>query len=477
MSDIGITQYAVYLPRYRMDRKVISNAMAWLSPAGMKGEKAVANYDEDSVTMAVTAGMDCLNDKSVESVYFATTTNPYGEGGGAEVISTALALPSNIRTVDFGNSLKAGTSALLSACESVKSGTVGTALVCAAECRVGKAGTPSEMLFGDGAAAAAVGNSDVIAALKGSYAVAYDFPDYRRLAQSNFVFSPEDTRFVREQGYAKFISEAVLGLFSKYGVTAKSFAKIAFPCLDVRQYAGIGRSLGFQPEQLQEPLLGVVGELGTASPLVALACMLDQTKAGDNLLVVGHGGGAEVLWFTATDRIRGGQTVSRALARKKPLANYEQYLAFRGMLPIENGLLGDSPATQQPLVWRERKQILALTGTKCKRCGTPQYPSQNICINMDCCAVNEMEDYVFSRKPASLFSYLADTISFTLDPPFWLAVVDFEGGGRHVFQITDCDADQLALGTPVTMMLRKKYDDRARSLMGYFWKAVPATAA
>ena len=54
---VGITSYGAYIPWYRIDRKIIYSAMGWINPATrMPGEKAVANFDEDSITMAVAAG-------------------------------------------------------------------------------------------------------------------------------------------------------------------------------------------------------------------------------------------------------------------------------------------------------------------------------------------------------------------------------------------------------------------------------------
>ncbi len=49
----GIVAYGAYIPIYRLNRESI-----WLTWGGMpvSGEKAVANFDEDSVTMAVEAG-------------------------------------------------------------------------------------------------------------------------------------------------------------------------------------------------------------------------------------------------------------------------------------------------------------------------------------------------------------------------------------------------------------------------------------
>jgi 3-hydroxy-3-methylglutaryl CoA synthase len=52
---IGICGYGAYIPRYRLNRKIISNAMGWLNGAALPGEKSVANYDEDSITMAFAA--------------------------------------------------------------------------------------------------------------------------------------------------------------------------------------------------------------------------------------------------------------------------------------------------------------------------------------------------------------------------------------------------------------------------------------
>ena len=192
MADIGISAYGIYIPRYRLSRKTISAAMGWLSPGALPGEKAVANYDEDSLTMAVAAGIDCLKgtDRAgVDGLYFASTTFPYRERESAAIIATALDLSPNIRTADFANSLKAGTGAILSAYDSVKAKGARNILVCGSDCRLGKPGSSQEMVFGDGAAALLLGSSGVIASLEGWYSASYDFPDYRRSEDDKFVRS------------------------------------------------------------------------------------------------------------------------------------------------------------------------------------------------------------------------------------------------------------------------------------------------
>ena len=53
---IGITSIGAYIPLYRLKREEIAGM--W-GTKGIGGEKAVAGYDEDSVTMAVAAARDC----------------------------------------------------------------------------------------------------------------------------------------------------------------------------------------------------------------------------------------------------------------------------------------------------------------------------------------------------------------------------------------------------------------------------------
>ena len=54
--------------------------------------------------------------------------------------------------------------------------------------------------------------------------------------------------------------------------------------------------------------------------------------------------------------------------------------------------------------------------------------------------------------------------------------MDFEGGGRYWFDLTDADLNDLKVDMPVEMSFRKKYVDEKFGIHGYFWKAVPVLA-
>ena len=109
-----IASFGAYVPLFRLSRQEMANA--WGVPA-VPGERAVANADEDSVTMAVAAGSDCLagiDPSSIDGLYFATTTAPYDEKQCAGVIAAALDLRTDINTADFTGSLRAATTCLAS---------------------------------------------------------------------------------------------------------------------------------------------------------------------------------------------------------------------------------------------------------------------------------------------------------------------------------------------------------------------------
>ena len=98
----GITAYGAYVPLHRLSRAEI--ARAWGGRAA-PGERSVASYDEDSLTMAIAAAWDCLRGVdagTVGAVYFASTTAPYREKQAAATIAAVLGLPQEVATADFG---------------------------------------------------------------------------------------------------------------------------------------------------------------------------------------------------------------------------------------------------------------------------------------------------------------------------------------------------------------------------------------
>src|SRR4030042_70066 len=109
---IGIKSYGAYIPRYRLNHNTIFSAVGFLGTFPPPGENAVANHDEDTLSMAVAAGVDCLNgmkrDK-IDGLFIRTTSQPYMLRQNSAIVATALDLQPNMRNAAFVGFTKAGT--------------------------------------------------------------------------------------------------------------------------------------------------------------------------------------------------------------------------------------------------------------------------------------------------------------------------------------------------------------------------------
>src|SRR2546430_6196105 len=133
---VGIVSYGSYVPYRRLKRSAIAQV---LGVPGGKGGRAVASFDEDSASMAVEAARDAMrgaSGTSIQALFFATTTPPYGEKLNAAIIGAAARLPLEIRAADLTGSTRAGLGALLQAADSVGGGAK-NALAVAGDSRLG----------------------------------------------------------------------------------------------------------------------------------------------------------------------------------------------------------------------------------------------------------------------------------------------------------------------------------------------------
>ena len=478
---IGIVSYGAYLPRYRLSRDSIFKSIGWLNPgsaAYARGEKAIANFDEDSITMATSAAIDCLAEfdrSKVEGLYFASTTMPYKERLNAGIITNSLNLPDTIRSSDFSGSLRAGTTALMSGLEAIESGKAKMIFITTADSRLAKMGTIAEMIFGDGAAAFLVGDDNVIAEYKGFFSYTYDFVDHYRGHMAKFDRSWEE-RWIREEAIDKFIPLVIEGLLNKYQLKISDFTKVIYPCFHSSEHKKIARKLNLDERKTEQTMMDKIGDTGTPHSLLMFISALEEAIPGDRILLVSFGNGCDALYFEITDKInelKEKRKLSYLLKRGCELDSYEKYLVFRGIVEADLGLRSEEDIwSRWSFLYRNRKAF-ALIGSRCKRCGTPQYPPQRVCVNPDCGAIDDMEDYLFSDKRGKIFNYTGDQLAANFDPPGIHGQIDFEGGGRFWLDFTDCILDDIEVGMPVKMSFRKRYYDARRDIHGYFWKAIP----
>ncbi len=460
---VGIESIGVWLPVYRLSRKEVFESVGWIGRNFAPGERAVANFDEDAITMAVNAAMQCDYSK-VDAVFFASTTMPYSERQNAAVIASALDLPSHVLTSDFSGSTKAVSSAIIAALNLIKAGKAKKVLVCASDCRIGKVGGYAEIAYGDAAAAVVIGEPE-LASIDDYYSLSFDFMDCWRIDQDKFERFWED-RWVKDEGYKRFIPEAIYKLLTRLGIKTEDISAVGYPCLYLRDYMKVCTPLGFAKDKLLDPLFETVGNTGNPHILLMLAVALSSLSPGSRLVLASYGSGSDAFIFTVNTNI----SLPSLFDRKKSIS-YEKYLAFKELTPIEKGIRGEDVATTAvSVLWRDRREILGLVGSKCRSCGVPQYPAQGICV---ACGSQEMEPYRFADKRAFIFSFTEDYLAYSINPPAIYGLIDFEGGGRFWFDFADCEPGELRVGDPVRMSFRRKDFDTRRRIYNYFWKAIP----
>jgi len=439
----------------------------------------VANFDEDSVSMAVAAAIDCLNGREreeIDGLLFATTTPPYAEKQCASIIATALDLRRDIFTADITDVLRAGTTALKSALDSVAAGSAKNVLVVASDNRQGAPKGEAERTSGDGAVAFIISEDAVIAEQAGSYTITENMMDTWRSAGDQFVRSWED-RFAIEEGLERIMGEAVSGFMEKEGVSVKDVAKLALYSPDARRHGQLARHLGFQPEQVQDPLFGRMGNTGAAFSLMLLAGALEDGSPGQLLLTVAYGDGSDVLGFRTTSKIgeRGhGLGVSGFLDSGQVLESYETYAKWRNVWLTDSS--SRRPDPQSPSVtalWRESDQNIKFHGGVCNQCGYVQYPPQRVCV--ECQSRDDSTPIRLSDKLGTVFTYSLDYLAGTVDTPLAVVVVDFEPGGRVLCMMTDREVGEIQIGMPVQMSFRKLRV--VNGIHNYYWKAVPLRRA
>jgi uncharacterized OB-fold protein len=90
---------------------------------------------------------------------------------------------------------------------------------------------------------------------------------------------------------------------------------------------------------------------------------------------------------------------------------------------------------------------------------------------MVCKTKDKMDRYNFSRVPAKVATFSNDYVMETLDSPVTTTVVDFEGGGRMICDMTDRKLDEVVVGMEVEMTFRKLYS--VGGINNYWWKCTP----
>jgi 3-hydroxy-3-methylglutaryl CoA synthase len=436
----GIVAWGSHVPHRRLDRTQIAPVAG---TGGGKGTRAVASYDEDSTTMAVEAGRACLASIEVvpDSLWFATTSPAYLDKTNATAIHAALRLDRSARAFDAIGSVRSTVATLVATGESHK-----PALAIASDVRVGRPGSPDEAAGGDAAAAILWGN-DTEAPLLAEF-VAYagateEFLDrWRTPGDAGSKLWEE--RF-GETKYGPLAAEALKTALGYAGIGPEDVDALVVAGLHERACASAAKASGVAADKVVDRLADSVGNPGAAQPLLLLVQALEAATPGQTIVLLVLSDGADAMVLRTTEAIAAyapHRTVHAQLMAGAPVP-YGRYLSWRGLLPVEPPRRPEPARPSASAAGRSTDWKFGLDGST----------------------------GVLAHQRGTVTTFTIDKLAYSQSPPVVFAVVDFDNGQRLPVELTDVNADEVAIGMRVEMTFRRLFT--ADGIANYFWKARP----
>lgn len=465
-TTVGVTSYGVHLPIWRLPRKAIGAA---LGSGGGRGTRSVASFDEDSTSMGVEAGRIALGGAAQpRGLVFATATPAYADKTNAAIVHAALALDESVPAYDQVGAARSGMGALGAAADAAAAGRPTLAVL--SDVRTGMPGSADEREGGDGAAALLFGSGDdVVAALVARGSASAEFLDRWRIPGDSSSRVWEE-RFA-EGPYLELASAAVENALKDAGLTLADIDRVGVTGLHRRAAKAMAKSLARDAAPIDD-LSETIGVAGTAQPGIVLAHALDTANADETILIVSLADGADAMVFRTTAALaarRPSRPVAEVASAGRDV-DYQRFLTWRGFLRREAPRRPDPDRPAAPPSARNAGWKFGLEASRCTECGTRHMPAIRVCRS--CHATDRMARERVADERATIATYQADLLAYSLSPPLIGAALDFDGGGRLMCEITDSDAATLKIGDPVEMTFRRLYTT-ADGVHNYFWKARP----
>lgn len=447
----AIRAYAAYLPRHLLRGADIALARG---RSGGRGERRVAAFDEDSLTMAVEAarllGREAL--AGVSAVVFCTTNPPYAAKNNAAAAHAALDLPEEVPAYDLGGAYRSVIGALAAA-------TPGTLLL-AGDVTVARPDDADELTRGDGAAAILCGPAeDGAVRVVELVSTTAEFLGHWR-PPGQLTTSSSEERFVLER-YQELLERTLARLCT----SSVDHVVVSSPALRVARTAAKALAR-FGPIRSLEG----VGHAGAADPLVRLAAVLDVAEPGQTVMLVTLADGCDALVLRCMDTLpaaRPRRSVADQLERARPVG-YLDYLNWRGLVDRAGPRRPEPAVVSPPASARNSVWKFGLKASRCRECGKVQAPPQRVCVR--CGSVDRTDPVPLSDAVGRVRTYSVDRLAYSPNPPLVALVVDFDGGGRLETELADPVPESLRVGAEVRMTFRRRHS--SGGVHNYAWKAI-----
>lgn len=459
-----IKKYGVAIPHFRIEDTV-------LHPKGKKGvTKSVCFADEDLITLAFQAASNCVGnlksqtsnlDYTIDAILFATSTPVFKSRYHASFLADLLNLPQGILALDFTNSARSGTDALLLANTLIDSGKYKNILVVAADVHFPAIGKELSTPFGHAACAILVSNEVGIAEIKAAKSFSSSLAEEFSYKKNTIQYDP---RFSRDAGFKTNLTVSLKNFVS----IPKTYDAVILNSLYARLAGGIFAKVGFEETQFaKDTLSSKLGNTGAVHALLLLVNEIENEKA--TILLADYTNGTNFFEIKTFGAIKE-KVLQNQLQDFELINSYQDYLLLRkaenyNSAKYETKEMFSSEMMQE----REKDTLQYLKGLKCDECGTIYYLKSTRCKK---CKTDKFSEVQLSKQ-GTVYTLTSEHYFPSSFPPIHMLVIDLDGGGRVTVQQTDTmypEKNKIKISSKVKLVLRKMIENDAKP--NYFWKAI-----
>lgn len=261
-------------------------------------QKAIADKDEDTVSMAVEAGGLALKRakmraKKIGAVLVGSESHPYAVKPTGSIVADILGVGSDYVTADLEFACKAGTTGMILIASMIEAGVIEAGLAVGADTAQSKVDDALEYTAGAGAGAILLVNKDYewLAKLEDFSSFNSDTPDFWRREGEKY---PEHTgRFTGEPAYFKYVVEGTNKFLKKTKQKIEDFDEVVLHMPNGKFPKRASERLGVEWQKMKKGFL--VKEIGnpySASAMLGLVKVLEEGKRGNKVLMTSYGSGA-----------------------------------------------------------------------------------------------------------------------------------------------------------------------------------------
>lgn len=309
-TKVNIVGIGVYIPPFRISTEEIANAHnkneAQISDSLGVSQKSVANFDEDSITMAVSAASEAIKNSGIkpsyiEACFMGSESHPYAVKPSSGIVGSWLSLNPNFYCADLEFACKAGTAGIQIVASMIEAGLIKNGLVIGSDKAQSKPADALEYTAASCAVAILLSSKKGIAKLNSTHTFTTDTPDFWR--REGKYFPKHAGRFTGEPAYFKHIETSTSQFLTKLNKKISDFDHVIFHMPNAKFPQKAAKNLNVTHKQLKTGLtVKFIGNSYSASSLLGLARVLQNAKNNEEILLTsyGSGSGSDSFWFTKT---------------------------------------------------------------------------------------------------------------------------------------------------------------------------------